>query len=172
MADLVAELRRSGESVPSRVMKDLRSAKTMMEILKVDRSQPDHLLRTEEYLNSVESHLVPVAKRRLGEAYIDEWTKRIVEAQKTVQPRDTEPTARFPIGIPRDKAWARIEPSREVPRRKIEQFAQEEELDFKVEKDGYILIYGEEKSLKRFVRKTADLLRQKRGSSPKAAKEV
>ena len=166
MADLVAELRRSGELVPSDVMKDLRSAKTMIEILKVDKSRSECLLRVEEYLNNVESYVMPAAKMKFGEEYANEWMKRILEAQSTVRARREEPTRRFPIGIPRDKLWVRMEPSNEMPKGKIKRLAKEEGLDFRTENDGYILVYGEESRLKTFVKKTAELLRDSEGPSP------
>lgn len=166
MADLVAELRRSGESVPSDVVRDLRSARTMIEIFKVDRSRSENLLRIEEYLSNVESYLTPAAGRRFGEDYADQWMKSIVEAQRSVRPTETEPTRRFPIGIRRDKSWVRMEPSREMPVEKIERFAEGEGLEFRTEKDGYLLVYGEKNALKRFVKKTAELLREKGSSSP------
>lgn len=167
MADLVAELLRSGESVPSDVMKDLRSAKTMIEILKVDRSRSEHLLRIEEYLKGVESYVIPAAKMKFGEEYADEWLKRILEAQSTVRARKEEPGRRLPIGIPRDRFWIRMEPSREMPKEKIERLAEEEGLDCRTERDGYILVYGQEGRLKRFVRRTAEILRESESSSPK-----
>lgn len=167
MADLVAELVRSGESVPSNVMKDLRSAKTMIEILKADQSRSEHLLRIEEYLKGVESYVIPAAKTKFGEEYANEWLKSILEAQSTVRARKEEPGRRLPIGIPRDRFWIRIEPSREMPKEKIERLAKEEGLDSRPERDGYILVHGQESRLKRFVRRTAEILRESESSSPK-----
>jgi hypothetical protein len=173
MADLVRELRRSGESVPSDVMKDLHSAKTMIEILKVDPSRSEHILRIEEYLNNVESHLMPSAKRKLGEDRVDQWMKRILEARKSVQGRKREPTRMPPIGIPRDKLWVRMEPTREMSTKKIERIAEEEGLDFRTGKDGRVLVYGEEESVKQFVRKIAQIIRERGESIPKpGAKHV
>jgi len=163
---LVAELRKSRESVPSSVMKDLRSAKTMIEILKVDPSRSEHLLRIEEYLNNVESYLAPAAREKFGQEYVDQWMERVVEARKSDQPWEAESTRRFPVGIPRAKTWVRMESSREMPEERIEQLAEEGGLGFRTEKDGYVLIYGEEARLKRFVRKTAELLREGRRSFP------
>jgi len=170
MADLVAELRRSGESVPSEVMKDLRSAKTMIGILKADQSRSEHLLRIEGYLKGVESYVIPAAKTKFGEEYADEWLKRILEAQGTVRALKEEPARRFPIGIPRNRLWVRMEPSGEMPREEIERLAKEEGLEFRTEEDGYILVYGEHNRLKRFVRKTAELLHESEGCHRKGWK--
>ena len=62
MADLIMELKRRGESIPPRVMNDLRSAKTMIEIAKIDRSSPQVTMRIEEYLNNLEAYLLPIAR--------------------------------------------------------------------------------------------------------------
>ncbi len=172
MADLVRELRRSGESVPSDVMRDLRSAKTMIEILKVDPSRSEHVLRIEEYLNSVESYLMPSAKRKLGEERVDQWMKRILEARKSVRAWEREPTRRLPIGIPRDKLWVRMEPSREMSTKKIERIAEEEGLEFRTGKDGRVLVYGEDESVKQFVRKIAQIIRGKGSPYPNQVERV
>ena len=40
LADLLTELRKKGEKIPTHIMNDLRSAKTMIQILKAD---PTHM---------------------------------------------------------------------------------------------------------------------------------
>jgi hypothetical protein len=157
LADLVAELRKSGESVPSDVIRDLRSAKTMIEILRMDQSRSQNLLRIEEYLSNVESYLVPVAKRKFGERYADEWVEKVVEAQRSVRACEKKPPARLPVGIPRDKRWVRIMPSVEIPIEKIKQLSEEIGLKHMAQKDGYVLVYGEESKVRIFVNETAKL---------------
>jgi hypothetical protein len=157
MADLVAELRKSGESIPASVIKDLRSAKTMIEILKVDQSRSENLLRIEEYLNNVESYVMPTAKRKIGRKYVDEWMNKLAETQRSLQALEIEPSIRFPIGIPRDKSWVRIKPSEEIPMEKIKRLSKEIGLKHKTQEDSYVLVYGEEDKVKRFMKKTAEL---------------
>jgi len=161
LADLAADLRKSGESMPADVMKDLRNAKTMIEILKLDRSRSENLLRIEEYLNNVESYLVPIAARKFEKKYVDEWMSKIVEAQGSIQSFEREPLKRFPIGIPRDKRWIRIKPSEDIPTEKIKQFSKEIGLNHKIQEDGYVIVYGEEDKVKEFVKKTAKLFSRK-----------
>jgi len=165
LADLAAELRKSGESIPPAVVRDLRSAKTMIEVLKVDRSRAENLLRIEEYLGSVESHLLSAAKRKLGEEYADGWLVKIAEAQRTIRTCEPKPPRRFPIGIPRDKSWVRIEPSAEITLEKIKKFSKEIGLGLKTQRDGYVLVYGEEDKVKRFIHMTADRFRRGVSSS-------
>ncbi|MCW4020485.1 MAG: DUF2096 family protein [Candidatus Bathyarchaeota archaeon] len=162
MADLLAELRRTGETVPAKVMRDIRAAKTMIEILKVNQSRSENLLRIEEYLNNVESYLVPAAKSRFGTEYVEEWMNKIVEAQKSVQAWEPKPPKRFPVGIPRDKRWVRIEPSEEIPIEKIKHLSKELGLKNKTQEDGYVLVYGEEDKVKEFVKKTAKIFHKTR----------
>jgi len=160
LADLAAELRKSGEPVPPDVIRDLRSAKTMIEVLKVDRSRAENLLRIEEYLDSVESHLLSAAKRKLGEEYVDEWLGKVAEAQRGVRVCEPKPSRRFPIGVPRDKSWVRIKPSAEITLEKIKKSSKEIGLGLKTQRDGYVLVYGEEDKVKRFIHMTAYRLRE------------
>jgi len=149
------------------VVRDLRSAKTMIEVLKLDRSRAENLLRLEEYLGNVESRLLSAARRKFGEGYVDEWLGKVAEAQKGVRVCEPKPSRRFPIGVPRDKSWIRIKPSAEIPLEKIKKLSNEIGLGLKTQRDGYVLVYGEEDKVKRFINLTADRLRE--GGSPSAA---
>jgi len=160
MADLVTELRRSGESIPADIMKNLRSAKTMIEILKVNRSHSENLLRIEEYLNDVESYLIFATKNRFGTKYVDEWMSRLLKVQRGDQAEETRRPTKFPLGVPRDKHWVRIRVSKEIPLEKIKQLSEEIELTNKIQEDGCLLVYGEENKMKRFVKKMAEILHE------------
>ncbi len=156
MEDLLAELRKSGETVPPSVMKDLRSAKTLMEVLRVDHSCTENLLRIEEYMNNVESYLVQVAKEKFGEKYVEEWTCRLMEAQSATPSAETVPKVGFPIGIPRDARWVRVKHG-EASMESIKHLCREEGLKCRTEEDGNMLVYGKEARVKSFVRKMAKL---------------
>ena len=45
MTNLISELKKSGEVVPLDVIEDLRSAKTIIEVLKFNHSQSENLLK-------------------------------------------------------------------------------------------------------------------------------
>lgn len=160
MADLVSELKKSGESIPDYVMKDLRAAKTMMEIMKADPSRTENLLRTEEYFSKVESHIVPAAKNKLGEQYVHEWLSKVAEAQRTRQSWEPQPPKRFPVGVPRDKQWIRLEPTIELPMEKIKRMSKQLGLKLATQDNGCILIIGADEQVKEFVKRTAQLLRK------------
>jgi hypothetical protein len=160
MSSLIVELRRSGEAIPARVMSDLRAAKTMMEVYKVDQSRSENLVRVEEYLSNVESYLVPVAKRRLGEEQINVWLSNLAETHRRVLEWGSKPTRGFPIGVPRESKWIRIEPSEKIPIAKIKHLTRQIGLRSKTQTDGYVLVFGEEQKLKQFVKNMAELLRE------------
>jgi len=155
MADLVRELKRRGESVPPQIMNDLRSAKTMLEIAKIDRSNLEVTMRIEEYLNNLESYLLPIARERLGREYVDKLMGKIAEAQRDMSIPKQRSEKRFPVGVPRDKHWIRIKPTEEIPLDAIRELCEEMGLRRDVQEDGYALIYGEKEQIKKFVKRTA-----------------
>ena len=157
MADLIAELRKNGETVPADVMRDLRAAKTMIEILKVDGSHSESILRIEEYLSNVESYLMPVVQTKLEAKYMEQWTGKMLEARVDAQPCGAESPAKFPVGLPRDARWVRIQDLKETPPEKIRNLAEEEGLKYRIEENGHVLVYGEEAKVKRFVKKIMGL---------------
>ena len=160
ISNLIAELRKSGEEIPMKVMSDLRAAKTMIEIHKVDQSRSENLLRIEEYLANLESYLVPLVKKRLGEEQMNKWLSNLAETQRRASVWESKPSKGFPIGVPRDSRWVRIEPSDKIPIEKIKHLTRQIGLKSKIQSDRYIIVFGEEQKLKQFVRNMAEILRQ------------
>lgn len=160
MADLVGELKKSGESIPDQVMRDLRAAKTMIEIMKVEPSRTENLLRIEEYFSNVESYIVSAAGSRLGEQYVHKWLDKVAETQKTRQSWELQQPKRFPVGVPRDKQWIRLKPSDDLPIEKIKRISKQLGLKSKAQDDGYILIVGADDQVREFIKKTAQQLRK------------
>lgn len=160
MSNLIAELRKSGEEIPMKVMNDLRAAKTMIEIHKIDQSRSENLLRIEEYLANLESYLVPLTKKRLGEEQMNKWLDNLAETQRHAPVWESKPSKGFPIGVPRDSRWVRIEPSDKIPIEKIKHLTRQIGLKSKIQSDRYIIVFGEEQKLKQFVRNMAEILRQ------------
>ena len=155
MADLIGDLKRMGISIPPQIMNDLRSAKTMVEIAKFDRSNPDVIRRIEEYMNNLESYLLPMARERLGKEYADMLMNKIAEAQKNMTVTEQKPEKRFPVGAPRDKHWIRIKPTEEAPLDLIREISEESGLKHEIQKDGYVLIYGDKDQIKKFIKRMA-----------------
>jgi hypothetical protein len=159
LADLLTELRKKGEKIPTDVMNDLRSAKTMIQILKADPTHIENIPRIETYLRNVESYAVLVAQEKLGTEFVERWLRKLEKAKKTEIEEKEEVTTRFVLGLPRDKNWVRVQISKDTPREDVESLVKENKLSCKIQKNGYILVYGNGKSIKSFVKKMAGKFR-------------
>ncbi len=164
LADLFTELRRKGEKIPADVMNDLRSAKTMIQILKADPTHIENIPRIETYLGSVESYAIFVAHEKLGTEFVERWLRKLEKAKRVKIEEKEEAPPRFVPGLPRDKNWVRIQISEDAPRKDVERLVKENRLSCKMQKNGYMLVYGNGESIKSFVknlRQHQDFLRKK-----------
>ena len=158
LADAIMDLRKSGEAVPFSIINDLRSAKIMLEILKVDKSRSENISRLEEYLNNVEAYVLPIAKNRFGEAYVSDILGKMYRSE--IEETEAEETQiRFHPNLPREKKWIRIQITGETSLEMIKKIACERDIEYRIEGDGYVLVYGENEAIKRFVKKMAEILR-------------
>ncbi|NIR86640.1 DUF2096 domain-containing protein [Candidatus Bathyarchaeota archaeon] len=161
LADLITELRRKGETIPPQVMNDLRSAKTMIQILKADPTHLENLPRIETYMENVESYLVLTVQEKFGSDHIEQWMKKLEKAKRA--PEEEEKGApRFVPGLPRGKHWVRVQVSENMPKNAIKRLAKENKLSTKMQKNGYMLIYGDVENIKLFVKKIAKKLQVER----------
>jgi hypothetical protein len=157
LADLITEFRRRGESIPSDVMEDLRAAKTMIQVLKADPTRIENVPSIEMYLGKVESYLIFEAQKKFGSEFVEEWLWKIKEARETKAVGEKPaPSSKFVLGLPRGQRWVRVQVSKETPEMEIKRLAGETGLSFKMQKDGYLLVYGDDEKLKLFVKKAAE----------------
>ncbi|MFQ6065016.1 MAG: DUF2096 family protein [Candidatus Bathyarchaeia archaeon] len=161
LADLLTELKERSEAVPADVMNDLRSAKTMIQILRADPTHTENLPRIETYLENVEFRLISAAQERFGSEYVERWMKRLEQARRKTY--DLEKAApRFVPGIPKGKHWVRVQVSEETPRKDIERLAKENRLTHRAQEDGYVLVYGTNENVRSFVKELAEKFRGER----------
>jgi len=159
LADLITEFRKRGETIPSNVMEDLRAAKTMIQVLRADPARMENVPSIEMYLGNVEAYLIFEAQRKFGKDFADQWMQKIREArEKKAAGEKPEPSSKFVLGLPRGQKWVRLQISKETPEKEIKKLAEETGLSFRVQKDGYMLVFGEDEKLKLFVKKTAEKL--------------
>ena len=158
LSDLITDLRKAGEDLPAHIIRDLRSAKTLIEILKVTPSSSELPAKIEECLGSVEAHLIPIAHRRFGSQYADEWTKKLMNVRKGIHKAKVKHTTRFISGLPRDKYWIRIKVSRDLSYERVKALAGNK-LHVILQEDGYMLIYGDKDDVKAFIKELACSLR-------------
>jgi hypothetical protein len=151
LEEMVADFRRKGKDIPTKAMTDLKSAKTMIRILKADARCGETVQKIEEYLGSVESYLISEGERVFGAAYATEWLNRLSQAsRKAVQEEDE---TRFVPGLPREQKWIRIKPSAELTVKQLRELAEDSDLSYKTQDDGSFLVYGKGESVKDFVKK-------------------
>ncbi len=161
LADLITEIRKKGETIPKHVMNDLHSAKTMIQILKAGPTHVENLPRIEMYLENVESHLIFTAQEKFSADYAEQWMKKLEEARKASEEEEKAPP-KFVAGIPRGEHWVRIEVSKETSKSEMERLAKANSLTCKMQKNGYMLVYGDVKKVKDFVKNIAKKYQIKR----------
>lgn len=152
LEEMIIDFRKKGVTVSADVMSDLRSAKTLINVLRADPSRIDTSRKVEGYLLNVESYLVSEGQKRFGTAYVEEWLKRLDEASKEVFEEEEEGT-RFVYGLPREQKWIRVKPSAELPIEGLKALTDELNLSYNVQDDGCLLVYGKEERIKDFVKK-------------------
>jgi hypothetical protein len=166
LADLIAEFRKRGETIPSEIMEDLRSAKSLIQVLRADTSHSKDASQIEVYLESVESYLMSKAQEKFGQAFVEQWMQKIGEARTKV----TEETvagstvSKFLSSMPKEASWIRVKISEDIPQNAVEAIAQEAGLLTKTQENDYLLVYGEEEKMKLFVKKLTEKFRGARKS--------
>ena len=160
LADLLIKLQEMGEKTPANVIKDLRSAKTIIQILKADPTHIESISRIDAYLRNVESYAI-FAAEKLGTKTVEEWLKKLKDPKKVKNKEERATVSRFTPGVPRDKSWMRIKISDDIPTEDVKKFVRENKLSYKMQENGYILAYGKEENVKSFVKR---MMEQFRGS--------
>ena len=156
LEDLMVELRRKGVEMPPTVVNDLRSAKLMIKIAEVGESTGDATLKLEEILGSVESYLVTQAQNILSAQAVDEWLRRLDEATLPTCEIKGENENTFITDVPRDQKWIRVEPIPNLPAERLKQIAKESNLSANQQKDGRLVVYGQQEDIKVFLKKMAE----------------
>jgi hypothetical protein len=154
LEELIADFRKKEVTVPAEIMSDLKSAKTLINVLRADPSNVDTSQKIDGYLLNVESHLVSEGQRKFGTEYAEKWLRRLDEARK-ISPEKEQTETKFVPGVRHGHTWIRIKPSAELPIEKLKTLAEESHLSFNVQDDGCLLVYGEDGRIKEFIKKTA-----------------
>jgi hypothetical protein len=154
LEEMITDFRKRGMIIPTEIMSDLRSAKTLINVLKADPSRVDTSQKVDEYLLNVESYLVSEGQKTFGTEYVEEWLKRLDEASKKMLEEEKEETKSV-LSLPREHKWIRVKPSAEFPVEKLKTLAEESHLSYNVQNDGCLLVYGEDGRIKEFIKKMA-----------------
>jgi hypothetical protein len=160
LEDIMLELKKRGLSIPSNVMEDLRAAKSMIKLSCMQDSRGEAIQKAEEYTANVEAYLVTEGQRILGSEIVDQWLRRLEEANADVCEEKTE-ESKFVTGVPRDQKWVRVEPITNLSTERIQQIAKEQSLTVNQQKDGRLVVFGQPEAIKDFLKKmTTDAAKQ------------
>jgi hypothetical protein len=157
LADLLIELQERGEKIPADIMNDLRSAKTMIQVLRADPTHTENLPRIDIYLNGVESYTIFTAEK-YGTELVEEWLKKL-KAPKELRTKEKKTASRFIPGVPRNKNWVRIEISEDTPPEEIKKLVEESDVSYKMQENGYIFVYGDRENIKSFMKMMTERFR-------------
>jgi hypothetical protein len=152
LEQMITDFRKKGITVPAEIISNLRHAKALINVLRADPTRLDTNQKVEQHLLSIESYLVSEGQKRLGKGYVEQWLKRLNEAGGSVVEEEEKET-KFISGVPREQKWIRVKPSTKLPIEGIKALAEELNLSFNLQKDGCLLVYGEDRSIKDFVKK-------------------
>jgi hypothetical protein len=157
---MIADFRKKGMTVPPQIMSDLKSAKTTIRILDVEPNCGESLQKIDQFLMNVESYLVSEGQKKFGFEYIDPWLNRLEKASKETGDQEEKET-RFVPGLPREQKWIRVAPSVDMSIEKLKTIADKMKLSYKAQKDGSLLVCGEDQNIKDFVKNMASKYKAK-----------
>jgi hypothetical protein len=160
--EMIADFRRRGADVPSEIVSNMKTAKTIIKIVQNNAECGENLQKIEQYLGNVQIYLVSDGEKRFGQKYADEWLVRMDEASRKVSDNEEE-KKRFVPGLPRQQSWIRIAPSAELPLQKLKILAREQGLSYTEQAESILLVYGEKENVKNFVKKIATEHKPKTG---------
>ncbi|MEJ2243381.1 MAG: DUF2096 family protein [Candidatus Bathyarchaeota archaeon] len=148
LADLLIEIQKMGEKIPSTVMNDLRSAKTIIQVLKRDPTHMESLARAEVYIKNVEAYAISVVEKNNPEI-VQDWLKRINQPKTKDRKKTKNPVL---PKTSKDKKWMRIKQTDELSLETVQNLSKNFDVSIKVEENGDILVFGDEKDLKSIVK--------------------
>jgi hypothetical protein len=152
--EMIADFRQRGAVVPSEIVSDLKTAKTIIKIVQTNTECGENLQKIEQYLGNVQIYLVSDGQRRFGQKYADEWLAHIDEASRKASDVE-EDEERFVPGLPRQRSWIKIAASAELPLEKVRNLARNSGLSYEEQSQNNVLIHGEKEKIKNFVKKIA-----------------
>jgi hypothetical protein len=153
LEEMVIEVKKKGVNIPENILGDLRSAKSMIKLHCIQaQGAGDALQKAEELSANIEAFVVTEAQKLFGSEKIDSWLRRLEEANAEVC---EEPVIenKFVTGVPRDQKWVRVEPINTLSTQRLGQLAKEQNLQITPQKDGKLVVYGQNESLKEFIKK-------------------
>jgi hypothetical protein len=155
LEDLLIELRKKGVQIPANVHEDLRSARSMIELICSEGAHGEAVEKAEAYSANVEAYLVNEAQKVLPQEEVDRWFKRLEEANQKPDEEESVGEGKYVVGVPRGQKWIRIETTKSVPEAYVLKLAGERGLAVTKQPDGRLVVYGQAGDVKAFVKQVA-----------------
>jgi hypothetical protein len=152
LEELLIELRKKGIQVPVNVLEDLRAVRSMIFLSCTDNTPKGAVVKAEAYAANVEAYLISQAQEVFEPSIVDEWLKRLKEANLCVYKESDEVESRFIVGVPRSLKWVRIETDNKLSENYVFNLAEEWRLTVNKQTDGRIMVYGQIDDIKAFVK--------------------
>ncbi len=153
LEEMTIELKKKGLVIPENILGDLRSAKSMIKLHCTQaKGAGDVIQKAEELTANVEAYVVTEAQTLLGTEKVDAWLRRLEEANAEVC-EEAVAESKFVTGVPRDQKWVRVEPVNSLSTEHMGQIASTLGLEIKPQKDGKLIVYGQQENIKEFIKK-------------------
>jgi hypothetical protein len=150
LANFLIELKEKGKIVPIEIMNDLRSAKTIIQVLKSDPSCIETVSRIEKYLRNIESYAISTGEQ-IDKKIAEDWLKKLID-KKMEKPAKTNEKSKFIHGIPRNEKWVRIKILKGILPENLKKIVEENNLSYKTQKNDYIIVHGDPKNIKKLIK--------------------
>lgn len=154
LEDMMLELKKAGATIPAKVVEDLRSAKSMIQLTYTEGSHGDALQKAEEYLANIEAYVVTEGQKVFGSEKVDGWLRRLEEANAQVS-EDSAVSDKFVAGVPRNMRFVRVEPMGDITAEKVMAMAEAYGMQVKNQPDGKLVVYGCPDNLRAFLKSMA-----------------
>lgn len=153
--DFLTELKERGKIIPVEIMNDLRSAKTIIQVLKVDPTCIDIRSRIENFLRNIESYAISTGEG-IDKSIAKEWLRKLKNKKmETSEEKIVEKTTFIP-GIPRNENWVRIKILDDIPPENFKKIAKENNLSYKTQENCYVIVHGDPKNIKKLIKKVKE----------------
>lgn len=154
LESMMIQLRQKGVDVPSKIVEDLRAAKSMIN-LSCGEGAGEAIQKAEEYTANVEAYLVSEGQKAFGSEWVDERLRQLEEANVETCGKPAAAEGKFVVGVPRDQKWVRVEPYGKLSAQRIKEIAEQKGLQVQVQGDGKLVAFGQPEAIKAFLKATA-----------------
>ena len=152
LEELLLALRKKDVQIPVGIIEDLRAAHSMIDLSYSEDVREEAVAKAEVYAARVEAYLISQAQVVFEPCVVDEWFRRLKEANLQVDKDVDAAEGRFVVGVPRDLKWLRIETDNNLSEMYVFKLAKKWCLTVNKQADGRLVVYGQTVDVKAFIK--------------------